>query len=524
MLAKDEVLQNRYKITRQLGQGGMGAVYEAVDNKRFGKPIALKEILIDAGEAANPSRRRFLKRAFESEAKILASLEHECFPQVIDYFVEQEQQFLVMELVQGENLSDLLENRQTAFSTDEVLNWARQLLDALDYLHTLPRPVFHRDIKPQNLKLTKRGRVKLLDFGIAKASDFRVGLTLTNQTFIAATLYYSPLEQIVKAVDANYREFLMQKFGEKFIDVFDRKTDARSDIYALGATIYHLLTNTLPVDSLKRALKVFVGENDPLPNPQALNPLISAAISDWLLRALELESENRFASANEMMRSLAEVLDAEKVRCERESLREEYLRLAAEMQNLTTFREKSSGEERQTDELFFDDLEIEKFLERTFDADSTEIILFDMPTDSSAGGGDVFASENSKKSPEIEAEEAPTAKARLSLIAAFGAIIVLTLAAFTAILAANFFDNRSENPEAGTVVVFTPEAAPPTVENVEKPVQQTDITQTEVKPPETTVIKKTKPTPIPAPTPKKNQPKKQNKPQTVTVDDLINDN
>lgn len=524
MLAKNEILQNRYKITRRLGQGGMGAVYEAKDDKRFGKAIALKEILIDADET-NPQRQKFLKRAFESEAKILTSLEHECFPQVIDYFVESERQFLVMELVQGENLSKLLENRQTPFSTDEVLNWAEQLLDALDYLHTLPRPVFHRDIKPQNLKLTRRGRIKLLDFGIAKASDVGNGLTLTNQTFIAATLHYSPLEQILKAVDANYREFLLQKFGEKFVKVLVNRTDARSDIYALGATVYHLLTNTLPVDSLKRALKVFDGETDPLPNPQELNPLIPAAISEWILRAMEIENGERFANANEMLAALTDVLDAEKFRREREILREEYLRLEAEKRKLSFFGEvENLGDTEESlnseDAHLFDGEEVENFIEQTFSKNNS------LTATSYIVGTNPEPQAEIDTFPMIESDDVSQTAKKLSFIAAFGAIFVLAFAAFGAIFAASFLETNGEKPEIGAVAIIPEDVVPPVEKNIEISEEQPIVPKSDTKPEKTQIVKKNTPTPtpIPAQTPKKDKPKQQKPPKSVTVDDIINDN
>ena len=115
MSAKNEILHDRYRIIGQIGHGGMGTVYEAEDKKRFGKSIALKEILISTDEEPDFKQQNLLKQAFEREAKILAGLEHEAFPQVIDYFVEAERQFLVMELIQGENLSKLLEKRRKPF-------------------------------------------------------------------------------------------------------------------------------------------------------------------------------------------------------------------------------------------------------------------------------------------------------------------------------------------------------------------------------------------------------------------------
>ena len=150
MLAINEVLRGRYQIKSQLGRGGMGAVYEAYDNV-FDTTVALKEILVDLTKLTTPKQQQMVRNAFEREAKILAMVKHEAFPHVRDYFVEVDRQYLVMELVDGEDLASLLERRQAPFPLANVLHWSSQLLDALDYLHDLNPPVIHRDIKPQNL-------------------------------------------------------------------------------------------------------------------------------------------------------------------------------------------------------------------------------------------------------------------------------------------------------------------------------------------------------------------------------------
>lgn len=304
MLAINEILQGRYRILRRLGHGGMGAVYEAMD-ERFGSPVALKEIIIDLDRVHNASQQAMMRQAFEREARILAHLHHEAFPHVRDYFSETDRQFLVMELIGGDDLADLLARRQEPFLLEDVLKWADQLLDALDYLHTLEMPVIHRDLKPQNLKLTARGKIKLLDFGIAKGTDAQIANTITNKTFIAATLNYSPLEQILPVLDPSVREFIIYSHGEKVDDILQQPTDARSDLYALGATLYHLSTGAVPTDVLKRTLEIWAGKPDPLPNPATVNPNIPKAVSDVLLKAMEVERGNRYNSAKEMREALS---------------------------------------------------------------------------------------------------------------------------------------------------------------------------------------------------------------------------
>src|SRR5918997_6955590 len=159
MIAPGTLLQNRYLVESQIGQGGMGAVFVATD-QRFGSRVALKETFFTDAN---------LRRAFERGARLLNRLRHSALPRVSDHFNESEGQFLVMEYIPGEDLSQMLKARNdSGFPARQVLGWADQLLDALDYLHTQEPPVVHRDIKPQNLKLTARDQIVLLDFGLAK--------------------------------------------------------------------------------------------------------------------------------------------------------------------------------------------------------------------------------------------------------------------------------------------------------------------------------------------------------------------
>lgn len=309
MLLVNEILNGRYRIVRQLGHGGMGAVYEAYDNV-FDTTCALKEIMIDFAKAPTQQQQDLIKAAFEREAKLLAKIKHEVVPHVRDYFSHDNRQFLVMELVEGKDLGELLEERKAPFAFDEVVPWFEQLLDALDYLHTQNPPIFHRDIKPQNLKLTPRGKMKLLDFGIAKGGGAEVqnASTVGNQTFVAATLNYSPIEQTYRVLDPVFREVLLQRFESKIKVVMEQNADARSDIYALGATIYHLLTGTLPIDSLKRTTEVWSGKHDPLATPSSLNGQIPVAVSNLLMKSMEIDRDHRFNTAMEMQQALKAAL------------------------------------------------------------------------------------------------------------------------------------------------------------------------------------------------------------------------
>lgn len=306
MLSKNEILQKRYRIVRQLGYGGMGAVYEAID-ERFGEPIALKEIHI---ESVNEKQKKLHINAFEREAKALAKARHEAIPYVRDYFSEFNRQFLVMELVEGDDLGKMLENNGNAFSLEDSLQWMDQLLDALDYLHNLNPSIIHRDIKPQNLKLSFRRKIKLLDFGIAKSGD--LNSTTNNQTFIGATLNYSPIEQILRVIDPTFQAFIVLKHEEKAEKILKQNTDVRADIYSVGATFYHLLTNQTPVESTKRTIELWEGKNDPLPNPSVLNSSIPISISDWLLKAMEIERKDRFSTAIEMQKILHKIIDEQR--------------------------------------------------------------------------------------------------------------------------------------------------------------------------------------------------------------------
>lgn len=243
----------------------MGAVYLAHD-ERLSRNVALKETLFATDE---------LRRAFEREARLLANLRHPALPKVLDHFNEGRDLFLVMEFIPGDDLGAMLEGGRR-FAPAEVMRWADQLLDALEYLHTLDPPVLHRDIKPSNLKLISQSHIILLDFGLAKGIAGQMAET-ENKSLLGYSPNYSPLEQI-------------QGTG----------TDARSDLYSLGATLYHLLTGFKPADALTRATALVNDQPDPLRQADELNHEIPVSVSAALMRAMALNIEHRPRTASEM--------------------------------------------------------------------------------------------------------------------------------------------------------------------------------------------------------------------------------
>lgn len=266
------LVHDRYRVVRQIGKGGMGAVYEAID-ERLAQTVALKQMTV-SGEN--------LDKAFEREARILARLRHPALARVIDYFKGSNGQFLVMDFIAGEDLSSLLIQRNAPFEVQTVLDWADQILDALAYLHAEDPPIIHRDIKPQNLKLTTNGRIVLLDFGLAKGTAaLQTRVTSTGRSVFGYTPQYAPLEQI-------------QGTG----------TDPRSDLYSLAATLHHLLTNDPPSSALTRTAAVMDEQPDPLRPVHERNPAVPVAVSEVLQQALALQARKRPESAAAMRANL----------------------------------------------------------------------------------------------------------------------------------------------------------------------------------------------------------------------------
>jgi serine/threonine protein kinase len=270
ILPKGAVLQHRYEIIKVLGVGGMGAVYLTRDLRFSGvtRTCAIKEMI---STTPDPHVRRLAVQSFEREANLLVQLNHPGIPTISDFFSESVRSYLVMEFVDGEDLESVLESTEGMLKEEAVLDWAIQVCDVLVYLHTQKPPIVFRDLKPSNIMLRKtENKIALIDFGIAKA--FESGQKGT----MIGTEGYSPPEQ------------------------YKGIADPRGDIYALGATLHHLLTKRDP-----RLEPPFTFHEEP---PRLLNPALAQATNDVIMKALEYDVDKRYQSALEMKRAFEAAL------------------------------------------------------------------------------------------------------------------------------------------------------------------------------------------------------------------------
>ena len=272
-----DVIKDRYKILEVIGQGGMGCVYLAEDLRLSGRQCALKAVLYEKSLPSDVIQQT--REQFEREATVLARLDHPNLPKVSDFFSDRDRDYLVMDYVPGDDLRTLMlteKKRETFLDEREVLSWASQIADALIYLHSQNPAILHRDIKPSNIKLTPNGIIKLVDFGLVKI------LVSGEKTITVVhghgSAYYTPLEQY--GGDTGH-------------------TDPRSDVYSLGATLYHLLTNKAPLEARQR----FLDPGSELPLRQ-INSKISPRTERAVMLAMKVHPGERIQSMHEFKNAL----------------------------------------------------------------------------------------------------------------------------------------------------------------------------------------------------------------------------
>ncbi|MEQ8186756.1 MAG: protein kinase [Candidatus Eremiobacterota bacterium] len=269
-LGKGIILDGRYEIKRKIKSGGMGSVYEAVDRRFLDKPCAVKEMIT---QSTNPADQQYMIKAFRKEAEILHDLRHPNLPIVKDYFIEHGRYYLVMDYIDGKDLETVIQGYfPVGVPEDKVLEWSKQILEALDYLHSQSPPVVYRDLKPANIMIKNGdGKIMLIDFGIARRvlPDSQTTKTsVGTPVFAAEELFYG------KPVPA-------------------------SDIYSLGATMHCLLAGEMPV--VPFSFK-------PL---RAINPDVSRELEDIVMKALSMAPKDRYKSAKEM-KKVIEAYEEEK--------------------------------------------------------------------------------------------------------------------------------------------------------------------------------------------------------------------
>ncbi len=263
-LAEQIMLANRYQLLSRIGQGGMGAVYKAADTKFNNRAVAIKEM---SSAGLPQARLQEAEAAFEHEAHLLADLMHPNLPRIYEHFTENERSYLVMDFIEGQTLEDYLEKAGGGpLPTEQVVRWATELCDVLNYLHTHQPPIIFRDLKPANVMIGDNGHIYLIDFGIARI--FKPGKQ--HDTVALGSPGYAAPEQYGKA-----------------------QSSPRSDIYSLGALLHHLLTGLDPSEQpffFRPASQV--------------NAAVNPVLETLLKRMLEMDSERRPPSAQEVLQAL----------------------------------------------------------------------------------------------------------------------------------------------------------------------------------------------------------------------------
>lgn len=283
MLTTNQILQQgRFRVIQPLSAG----VFEAYDDVHQTNVI-LKQFPFGVKKVMTAAQTELLKESFSDEAKTLMRIQHPSILKIHGWFSEVDANYLVSEFAAGSFLSEMLKRGKKPFPLMEVSNWTDRLLDALSYLHHFAPPLVHRNIKPENLKLTPTGEIKLIVSSLSEEVN-------------SGKLNYLPLEQIWSGLDVASQNLILNSYDENAQKNLEKAADVSSDIYALGATLYHLLTAQMPIDALERSIEILEGNADPLKSPNELNPLVPKEVSDVLMKALEIRRENRFHSAGIM--------------------------------------------------------------------------------------------------------------------------------------------------------------------------------------------------------------------------------
>src|SRR5690348_14884992 len=293
-LPLDTILDGKFKIVQVLGEGGMGTVYKV---EQVGKPgyfRAVKELLISPNTAAD-ERKSAIER-FDKEIDLLFSLKHPRIPSMILSFQERGNYYFVMEFVPGRSLDRMLEDNKGPLDEERVIRWMMQVCEALSYIHSRTPPIILRDLKPGNIMITPEGNVQLIDFGIARKFDPN---KRTNTENLGTISYASP--EHLGSITAPGQKRSALNPGKLV------QTDARSDIYSLGATMYHLLTNHEPDPIQTPPAGSIIAKNPRLHTVRIGNRVV-CPVEQVIIKAMQQDPAKRFQSAEAMRAALQHCL------------------------------------------------------------------------------------------------------------------------------------------------------------------------------------------------------------------------
>lgn len=304
MLATNQILhKGRYRVINSFGQDETGGMYEAYDTVS-NTNVVLRESVGKLGKITTSSHLEAINKAFDGSAKVLKEIRHESLVSVQDYFSEIGCQYLVLEAVTGFDLAKFLEPNEQRPSLLDFLSWADELLAAVGYLHQLSPPVIHTDITPENVKLTSNKKVKLLTAMVATNQGSGDIMPVPGQNIGNDASHYRPLEQLWPGLGTTSQRVILNHYDERSAGLLIQPPDARSDLYSIGASLYHVITGTQPTDALDRSITILDGSHDPLQRPDDVDNSIPSEISDLLMKALEIRREDRFDSAVIMRQAL----------------------------------------------------------------------------------------------------------------------------------------------------------------------------------------------------------------------------
>src|SRR6266568_4656769 len=288
------VLDGKFKIVQVLGEGGMGTVYKVELVGRPGYYRAVKELLINLNTSAE-ERRSAIER-FDKEIDLLFSLKHPHIPSFLLSFQERGNYYFVMEFVPGQSLDKMLEKNKGPLNEEDVIKWMMQVCEALSYIHSFNPPIILRDLKPGNVMVTPSGDVQLIDFGIARRFDPN---KRTNTENLGTISYASP-EHLGSLTSPGQRRS-PQNPGKLV------QTDARSDIYSLGATMYHLLTNYEP-DPIQTPATGSIRAKNPHLRTIQVETRVVCPVEQVIIKAMQQNPAQRFQSADAMRVALQQCL------------------------------------------------------------------------------------------------------------------------------------------------------------------------------------------------------------------------